>query len=161
VPGYPGTAKSRLAVENKEVDGVCYSWDSMQSTGRAWFTTSPQTVKVLVSLGSKTPDHEWLKGVPTAESFAKTAEAKQLLAAINLPNEMSKPYALAPEVPRDRMEALRQAFNKTVADPEFLAETERAQFQVIPLTAQELEQRVKQLFDLPPEVLGKLKELTK
>lgn len=161
VPGYPGTAKSRLAVENKEVDGVCYSWDSMQSTGRAWFEASPQTVKVLVSMGSKTPDHPWLKGVPTAESFAKTPEAKQLLAAINAPSEMSKPYAVGPEVPRDRVEALRNAFNKVVADPDFSAEVEKAQFQAIPLTAQEVETRVKQLFDTPPEVLSKLKEWTK
>ncbi len=161
VPGYAGTARQRLAVESKEVDGACFTWESMRTTARAWFEQTPPAAKVLVVMGSKTPDHPWLKGVPAAETLAKTSEAKQLLAAVNLPSEMSKPYAVAPEVPKDRVEALRQAFSKVVADKEFLSEAERAQLEVTPLSAQEVEARVSQILDTPPTVMAKLKEILK
>lgn len=43
VPGYDGTSKLRLAVESKEVDGACWSWDSIKSSAGAWFDASPPT----------------------------------------------------------------------------------------------------------------------
>ena len=81
---------------------------------------------VLVVMGNRTPDHPWLQGVPAAENLATTAESRQLLATVNGPSQMSKPYAVAPEVPRERVEALRQALTAVAADAEFLGEAEKA-----------------------------------
>jgi hypothetical protein len=112
-------------------------------------------------MGNATPDHPWLKGVPAAETLAQTPQARQLLIAVNAPSQMSKPYAVAPEVPIDRVEALRYAFGQAVADPEFLAEVTRAQLALAPLIGSEVLAQATQVLDLPPEVLGKLKEILK
>lgn len=35
IPGYTGTSKIRLAMRSHEVDGACWTWDSMRSTARS------------------------------------------------------------------------------------------------------------------------------
>ncbi|MBI4491902.1 MAG: hypothetical protein HY690_03815 [Chloroflexi bacterium] len=161
VAGYTGTSKQRLAVENKEVDGICFTWESMRTTARAWFEQSPPSARVLIIMGGKTPDHPWLKGVPAAETLAKTPEARQLLVAVNAPSEMSKPYAVAPEVPKERVQALRQAFAQVAADKDFQAEIEKAKLEVTYSAGPEVEARVKQVLDTPPAVADKLKTMLK
>jgi tripartite-type tricarboxylate transporter receptor subunit TctC len=161
VPGYDGTSRMRLAIESREADGGCWTWDSMSVTARQWFESSPPFAKVLVVMGNRTPDHPWLQGVPAAENLATTPENRQLLALVNVPAQMSKPYAVAPEVPHERAEALRQAFAAVAADAEFIAEAEKAKLDVVPLTGAEVEERVRVVLDAPPAVLAKLKEVLK
>ena len=161
VPGYTGTSKQRLAVENKEADGACFTWESLRTTGRAWFEETPPTAKVLVIMGDTVPDHPWLKGVPAAESLAKTTEAKQLLAAVNAPSRMSKPYAVAPEVPADRVAALRQAFAKVAEDKEFMAEAAQASLDVQYKSGEEVSKIVSGVLNLPQPVLQKLQSILK
>ncbi len=161
VPGYDGTSRMRLAIDSREADSGCWTWDSMSVTARQWFESTPPVAKVLVVMGSRTPDHPWLQGVPAAENLAPTQEGRQLLALVNGPSQMSKPYAVAPEVPRDRVEALRQALTAVTNDSEFLAEAEKAKLDVVPLTGAEVEEKVRQILDSPPTVVAKLKEILK
>jgi tripartite-type tricarboxylate transporter receptor subunit TctC len=161
VPGYDGTSRMRLAIESREAEGGCWTWDSMSVTARQWFEGTPPFAKVLVIMGDRTPNHPWLQGVPAAETLAPTQEGRQLLALVNGPSQMSKPYAVAPEVPRERVEALRQALAAASADQELLAEAEKAKLDVVPLTGPEVEEKVRGVLDSPPAVVAKLKELLK
>ena len=161
VPGYDGTSRMRLAIEGREAEGGCWTWDSMSVTARQWFESTPPFARVLVVMGNRTPDHPWLQGVPAAENLATTAESRQLLATVNGPSQMSKPYAVAPEVPRERVEALRQALAAVAADAEFLAEAEKAKLDVVPLTGAEVDEHVRAILDAPPAVVAKLKEVLK
>ena len=40
IPGYGGTAKIRLAMESGEVDGACWTWESMRVTARGMLDAS-------------------------------------------------------------------------------------------------------------------------
>ena len=161
MPGYTGTAKLRLAMDSKEADGVCFTWDSMQSTGRSWFEANPPQAKVLVIMGNTVPDHPWLKGVPPVESLAKDDETKKLLQSVDAPASMSKPYALAPEVPAERVAALRDALGKTLADADFKADAEKASLGVSPLTGPEVGDLVNQILSLQPDQAARLKDILK
>ena len=63
VSGYGGTAPIRLAVESREVDGLCWAWDSVLGTARNWLETN--YIKVPVYQGVE-PDERIMSRFPTA-----------------------------------------------------------------------------------------------
>jgi hypothetical protein len=80
-----------------------------------------------------------------------------MIRAVDAQNRMTLPYALPPGIPPDRLAALRKALAATRADPQFLADAEQAKLPINPNSAEEVEQVVRELTSLPPEVVAKLK----
>lgn len=157
VTGYQGGAAQRLAVRNGEVQGFCTSLEPMTASARELLEGDNPITRIIVVTGSKTPDHPFARGVPTAETLAKTEEAKKLLRAIHLGFTMTIPFATAPEVPKDRVQALRAAFEKTFKDPEFLALAEKAQQTIRPKFGEEVARVAEEMLNLPPALANKLK----
>jgi tripartite-type tricarboxylate transporter receptor subunit TctC len=62
---------------------------------------------------------------------------------------MGRPYLAPPGVPKDRADALRRAFMNTMKDPEFLADAEKSQLEVNPVSGEEVEQLVKDVYQTP------------
>jgi hypothetical protein len=100
-----------------------------------------------------------LKGAQAAEPLAKTEEAKQLLRAVGAPSQMVVAFAFPPGVPSDRVQALRSAFDRTMADAQFMDEVQRANITVIPTSGQDVEPIVEQLLNTPPATLEQLKDI--
>ena len=75
VSGYKGTAEIRLAADGGEVQGACWSWESMRATWRNALQTG-DAVAVLQVTAKSFPD---LQNVPLAISLAKTDEARRLI----------------------------------------------------------------------------------
>src|SRR5690606_12945183 len=90
------------------------------------------TLRPASAMGDKPPDHPLLKRVPAAETLAKNEEARQSLRAMNAPSQITNPYVVHPEVPRDRVEALRKAFTSTFNDVEFLADARKSRIEFTP-----------------------------
>ncbi|MBI4494395.1 MAG: hypothetical protein HY690_16550 [Chloroflexi bacterium] len=161
VPGYDGTAKMRLALEAKEVDGLCSTFDEMVVFDREKLEGSNPSRKVLVIMGAETPNHPYLKGVPAVETLARTDEARQLLRLVHAPAEMTKPWVVAPEVPKERVEALRKAVLGTLADKEFLADADKGGWTVSPRSGEEVAQIARSVLSTPPATIEKLKAILK
>ncbi|HEX9262931.1 MAG TPA: tripartite tricarboxylate transporter substrate-binding protein, partial [Candidatus Binatia bacterium] len=159
ITGYKGTADMRVAVESGEVDGICgFSWSSVRSTWRKTIE-SGQVIIVLQSAPKAHPD---LPKVPLSISFAKTAEAGQLIeAGIHQPSAMTYGYALPPGLPKERTQILRNAFMQAVKDPDFLNDAAKANLEVTPSSGEEIERSIQKLFKTSPAVLAKLKEVLK
>jgi tripartite-type tricarboxylate transporter receptor subunit TctC len=138
VRGFEGVAAIVNATESKEVDGYCASWLAMLTTGRHLQLIDGGVIKPILIMGGKTPDHPLLRGVPAAETVAKGDEAKQLLRAIHAPSQITNPYVVHPEVPNDRVEALRKAFWATFSDQEFLADARKARLSLHRIMANKL-----------------------
>ncbi len=68
---------------------------------------------------------------------------------------MGRPYLAPPGIPRERVEALRQAFLDTMKDKEFLAETDREQLEITPVTGPEIEKLVKEVYQTPAGIAAK------
>jgi hypothetical protein len=72
---------------------------------------------------------------------------------------MARPYAAPPEVPADRAKALREAFDATHRDKEFLAEAIRARVFVSPVTAGEVMASIENMAKAPPKVVDQVRQI--
>ena len=156
VSGYPGGNDVVLAMERGEVKGRCgWSWSSVKSTHHAWLDEHKMTVLAQLAL-EKHPD---LPDVPLIIDLAKTDEQKQILKLIFARQVMGRPYLAPPGIPADRADALRKAFMETMADPDFLADAEKAQLEITPVNGAHLQQLVTEVYATPPEVAKKAAEI--
>ena len=152
VTGYPGGNDVSLALERGEVQGRCgWSWSSIKTTRLNWVRNNRIIVLVQMSL-SKHPD---LPDVPLIMDLAKTDEQRQIFKMIFARQTMGRPYAAPPDLPADRLAALRNAFMDTMTDKDFLGEAEQSKFEINPVSGQELEALVKEVYRTPPEVAKK------
>lgn len=106
--------------------------------------------------------HPELAKIPLALGFAKTAEGRRLIeVGIHDLSAIFRPYALPPGVPGERVEILRRAFMATMKDPEFLAAAARSRLSIDPVPGEEAKKIVAGLFELPPPLAAKLKDVLK
>jgi len=154
VSGYKGTADIRLAADSGELAGGCWSWESMRTTWRS--ALSAGTVVAVVQLTARGfPD---LAGVPLAISLAKTDEARRLIeVGAHHASAYARPFVLPPGTSKERVRILRVAFQETLKDKAFLAEAEKANLLLDPVTGDEMETMVHELFTLDATLLAKLK----
>lgn len=153
VEGYKGTNEVRLAVDGGELHGGCWAWETLKT---AWARALPAgEVNVVLQVSAKKqPD---LPSVPLALDLAKTDEARQLLKAGAIdPAAIVRVYVTTPRVPKDRLQILRNAFAKTLVDPDFVAEAKKGNLDINPLTGEEVKKLVDDLFKLPPATKSKL-----
>jgi tripartite-type tricarboxylate transporter receptor subunit TctC len=152
VTGYPGGNDVSLALERGEVQGRCgWSWSSIKATRPDWIADKKIVVLVQMSL-SKHPD---LPDVPLIMDLAKTDEQRQIFKLIFARQVMGRPYLAPPGLPADRLAALRQAFADTMADKDFLSDTEQNKFEINPVSGEQLETLVKEIYATPPDVTKK------
>ncbi len=154
VQGYPGGNDVVLAMERGEVQGRCgWSWSSVISTHKSWIADKRMIVLVQLSL-AKHPD---LPDVPLVMDFAKTDQQRQILKLILARNVMGRPYVAPPNLPGDRVAALRKAFMDTMTDKDFLAEADKLQLEINPVSGADVEKLVKEVYATPPDVVAKAK----
>jgi tripartite-type tricarboxylate transporter receptor subunit TctC len=158
VAGYKGTAETRLAFNNGEVQATSNAWESTKSTWRNELESG--TLKVVLQATLKS--HPELKQIPVAYELAKTDEAKKLMATVLRANSPTvRPFMAPPGTPNDRVQLLRKAFMDTWKDPELVAEAKKARLDIDPADGAELEQNIKEIFKLEPSQIAKLKEILK
>jgi hypothetical protein len=152
VTGYPGGNDVTLAMERGEVKGRCgWSWSSVLATHKRWIDDKSIIILVQLSL-SKHPD---LSDVPLIMDFAKSEDQQQIFKLIFARQVMGRPYLAPPGVPKDRADALRKAFMNTMKDPEFLADAEKSQLEINPVSGEEVEQLVKDIYQTPKALADK------
>jgi tripartite-type tricarboxylate transporter receptor subunit TctC len=149
ITGYPGGNEIGLAMERGEVQGRCgWSWSSVKSTHQKWYDEKKFHILVQLAL-EKHPD---LPDVPLITDLATTEEARQILRLIFARQVMGRPFLAPPNIPRDRLDALRKAFVDTMKDKDFLADTEKAALEITPVDGAEIEKLVKEVHTTPPAV---------
>jgi tripartite-type tricarboxylate transporter receptor subunit TctC len=155
VTGYPGGNDVTLAMERGEVKGRCgWSWSSVLATHKLWVDDGSIIVLVQLSLHK----HRELPNVPLVMDFAKTDEQRQVFRLIFARQVMGRPFLAPPGVPKDRAEALRAAFDNTMKDPEFLADAEKMQLEITPVSGEEIEKLVKELYQTPTALAARAAE---
>jgi tripartite-type tricarboxylate transporter receptor subunit TctC len=152
VTGYPGTNEIQLAVERGEVDGLCgLSWSTLKGRYPHWL--KEKRANILVQAGIKKQPE--LPDVPSASDLAKATDQTQILRLLLIGQAMARPFAAPPGIPADRRAALIAAFERTTADPDFLAEGERLNFEVNPVSANQLDALLAEAYATPKDVIAK------
>jgi tripartite-type tricarboxylate transporter receptor subunit TctC len=154
VRGYQGTPQINLAIERGEVQGMGgLGWASVKAQTPHWI--SERKIKVLAQYGFKR--YAELSDVPTMLEFAKSEADRQAMAMLFARTEYGRPYFLPPDVPMERVAALRRAFDATMTDPAFIADAARLQFDVDPLTGEQVQALVGELAATPREVVARVR----
>jgi hypothetical protein len=145
-----------LALESGETEGVCgLSWSTIKAARPHWI--SDRKLNVLVQLGlAKLPE---LPDVPAALDLVTDPVKRKVLELILIRQEPGRPVAAPPGVPADRLEALRQAFDATMKDAEFLAEAAKVQLEIEPLSAQDIDKLLADAYATPKAIVQQAAEL--
>ena len=158
VTGYKGTAPIKLAAESGELDGGCWAWESIKVMWRQGLDAGQVNI-VLQAVPKAVAD---LPKVPVAIELAKTDEARKLIqAGIHDTAAITRPYALPPGTPKDRVQLLRRAFRETMKDKDFVAEAFKSKLAVDPVSGEEVEKIVAGLFKLDAATVAKMAEVLK
>jgi len=156
ISGYKGTSDIRIAVESGELGGGAASWDSAK-TGWKRSLDSGEARVVLQCVEKRMKD---LPNVPTMGEFAETDEQKGLIKIIVInANDYSRPFAVPPGTPKDRVDILRKAFQETVKDAEFVAEINKMQMTLEPLDGEGLTKAVVESAGVDQAMREKLKKI--
>lgn len=156
VAGYKGTAEIRLAAEAGEVAGGCWQWESIKSIWRQGLDSG----NVFVVLQVNPKPHPELPKVANAIDFATDENSRQILKfGGHDPAAITRPYTLGPGTPKDRVETMRKAFVATLKDPEFIADAKKSRIDTDPLTGEQVEKIVQELFKMDAKLVTQLKEI--
>ena len=153
IMGYKGSNAAMMAVERGEVEGHSTSWTAVKVAHPEWRPN--KLIKIIVQFGLKR--HSEMQEIPTVVELARTDEQRQILRAVMAATEIGTSFFTSPGVPADRVQALRRAFDATMKDPEFLAETKKTRLDINPITGEDLQKQVVEVSSLSPEMLEKVR----
>ena len=157
VLGYPGQNEVFLAMERGEVDAFPTFYSSIMSTRPTWI--SDKTVKSIVQFGP-VPEAA-LKDVPFAADVVTDPEKLRLLKAAAAPLALGRPFTAPPDVPKDRVAAMRKALTATFADPECIEDMRKLN---LPLnqqrTGEQLQEIIAEVWRMPQETKDRLRKLS-
>ena len=157
IAGYPSSTDVFIAMERGETHGICESLDSVTGKKPTWIKDG--TVKVLFQAGDKLDPK--IPGVPSVYDFAQTEEQKKALRFLYAGQGIGRPFAAPPGVPPDVLKVLRDAFNKTMQDPEFRADAEKQMLDLEPQTGEDLERLIKEIYATPKDIVERVGSLLK
>jgi tripartite-type tricarboxylate transporter receptor subunit TctC len=154
VSGYPGGPEMNLAMERGEVDGRCgWSWTSIKITRSEWVAAK----KINLVLQMALQKNAELPDVPLITDLAANDRERQILKLVLSRQQMGWPFLAPPDLPAERAQALRAAFDATMRDPEFVAEAKQRQLEVNPMSGAEIDKLVGELYATPPDVIAATK----
>jgi tripartite-type tricarboxylate transporter receptor subunit TctC len=160
VGGYPGQVQIVLAMERGEVQGTAnWSWSDIEKGRPDWLRDGK--IRMLLQLDLKKGSSPYLRDVPLAMELARNEEERQVFEILMGMKALGRPYFVAPEVPKDRSDALRTAFMATMADPEFLAEATRTLGPIDPVSGADMQKILMEVYALPANVIAKAREAVK
>ncbi len=155
VSGYKSTTDIHLAMERGEVQGMgSNGWLSLKTLHEDWIRE--KKVHLLVQFNFE-PNKE-IPDVPVIFTLAKTPADRQALALMVARLEYGRPFFLPPDVPADRVNLLRRAFDATMKDPEFLAEAEKLKLDVDAITGEKVSELIRDVMATPPDVIERVKK---
>ena len=153
VTGYQGGNQINLAMERGEVQARSNTWSSWKATKPAWLRD--RLITIIVQAGPRAPDLD----APSVEALARTPDERKLIELVTSGTHLGRPLATTPDVPAERLAALRAAFRATMADPEFRAEAEKAGFEVAPVYGEDMQTIVERIMSTPKELASRAKHL--
>jgi tripartite-type tricarboxylate transporter receptor subunit TctC len=154
ISGYKGTREGMLAMERGEVTGNGgTTWASLKATQTQWL----QDGKVRVILQYGLSKHPELPNVPWIYDYAKSADDRAAMNLVFARQEFGRPYAAPPDVPAPIIAVLRKAFDETMKDPAFLAEAEKRRLDLDPISGEDIQKLVTDLYSASPEVIARVK----
>ena len=116
-----------------------------------------QKIKIIVQIGLK--KHPELPDVPLLMDLAMNEQDRGILELLSSPTAIGRPIFTTPNVPSDRVTALRRAFDNMIVDPVFLADAQKMNLDITPIGGAELQKIVDNMSNASPETVAKLRDV--
>jgi tripartite-type tricarboxylate transporter receptor subunit TctC len=158
IAGYKGTSDTRLALRKREADGICSGWESMRVTARAMVDAEGDDKLIPFIIHGKIEDPE-VKDLPQFTQVLKGEENVKAFKTWANQYDFQRPLVVPPKTPKERLEILRVALQRTLTDPEFLAEAKKSKMLIDNVTGKEVEKSVDEILSISPEIKKKLQFL--
>lgn len=152
VSGYTG-GTALLAIERGEVDGTCTTLNSLLSTRPQWIRDGQLRLLFFVAM----KQDKGYEQVPLALNEIKSADDRLALEFYLLPYEFNNPLMLPPDVSDDILNAYRQAFERAVADREYLIEAEKRGQPVGAESGRRVSEYVERMLTMPQSIIDRTK----
>jgi tripartite-type tricarboxylate transporter receptor subunit TctC len=161
IAGYSGSQETIQAVEKGEAEGVCgLPWSSFAPLFGDWVAQKKIRLFGQIALPGGDPLLNKM-GVPEVWSLVKKDEDRQTLELIFAQTEFGRPYMTPPDVPDERVAALRAAFDATMTDPAFLAEAEKTHLPISPMAGADVQKSVEKIYATPPALIERARAALK
>src|SRR5262249_11036806 len=134
IDGYQGSTSVVLAMQRNEVHGLCQTITAFSQTAQHLLDNG--SVRLLFTTEK---DRVSRFNAPSIFEFARTQEERDILAFQASSLETGRPMLAPPNIPTDRVEALRRAFDATTKDHGFLEEARQRNFEVDARTGEQVE----------------------
>jgi len=154
VTGYQGGNEINLAMERGEAHIRSNAWGSWKSTRADWL--AEKKIVILAQSGPRAAD---LPNVPSLEELTTNPDDRKLMDLVVSGNYIGRPQTTTPGVPPERLKALRDAFQATMKDAQFLAEADKLKLEVEPVSGEDLTAYIVKLQDVPERLRPKAKEM--
>jgi tripartite-type tricarboxylate transporter receptor subunit TctC len=154
ITGFRGSGDQRIAIERGEVDGDCGSWSSISED---WVKNN--RIVTFIKLSKELPP-DAPANVPYARDLLKSEEDRQVLDVINGAGEIGRPIITARQVPPQTLAVLRKAFDAALADKGAQEEAAKMRLPLQPMSAQEVETELKEIYAAPESAVKKARAIT-
>src|SRR6266700_3719132 len=157
VLGYDSSPAMGLAMERGEVDGNgSTSWDYLE-TRADWLRN--RNIAFLYTIALER--YRALPDVPTLLELTDNERDRDVLKLIASGSTIGRSVVGPPDIPPDRVVALRQAFDAMIKDPDFLADARGRHLGVDPLPGAVLTRIVADVASQPEDVVERMKIVTR
>ncbi len=154
IGGYKGTSDIYIAMERGEVDGAGMTLANALSL-HADKLKNGDLKPVFAISAKRLPDYP---DVPAMTEFG-TGTEKALLEIYASTGTIGRALAFPPGTPADRLEIMREAFQKTLADPAFQAEVVKANILITPMSGAELALEIDRIMKTPADQIAAARAL--
>lgn len=157
VTGYSSTREIALAIERKEIDGLCgFGYTSLQTVTPQWVAN--HTVRIIAQESVEGSPVLNRMGVPRTVDFARSKEDRNVMALVYSQAVFGRPYVLPPGVPPERVSALRKAFTAALADPALRAEAGKVKLDIEAISGEDLQKMIGKLYAMPARISARAKQ---
>lgn len=158
ITGYKGTSRIRLAMQRHEMDGACWTWESMRTTARNMLNAKGEDQLIPFIIAKRWSDPE-VRNIPLFPEVIKDPEKLAGYKAWVAKYEFEHPFMAPPGVPEERLEVLRRAFKATVEDPKFLADARKSNLYIEYVSPQVIHQGLNDIYALSDKLKKELQFL--
>ncbi|MDP1603427.1 MAG: hypothetical protein Q8M03_09205 [Legionella sp.] len=156
IGGYePGQGHS-IALEQGEVDGVCgLAWATIKASRPHWI--SENKLNVILQMGFS--KHADLPNVPNVRDLLANENDQRMLDLILTRQEIGRPISAPPDIPKERLQALRQAFTATIDDSTFIVEAQKSKLEIEAISGAEIDEMLKAAYSTPRSIVDRASRL--
>jgi tripartite-type tricarboxylate transporter receptor subunit TctC len=147
--GYPGSAEYVLALLKGEIDMVSSAWNQ-------WKVEHPHEIEdgtLIPMIQNGLRRHKDLPNIPLMQDLTQDPKLKQVFELVSAGSAIGRALMMPPGVPRDRVDALRAAFDRAVEDPALIKDAAGKNLELDPTPGIEVQKISDSIVNAPPEII--------